>query len=78
VGFERGEAVAEIESGAVEGCAGEVTHRGDGRVECPAYLTLEDVELGIAEEAELEGEVLPNEESLDNAYSVGLRVRGGG
>jgi hypothetical protein len=37
----------------VEGCAGEVTYRGDGGVECSAYLTVEDVELRVAEEAEL-------------------------
>jgi hypothetical protein len=29
MGFEGGEAVAEVECGAVEGCAGEVAHRGD-------------------------------------------------
>jgi hypothetical protein len=67
VSFEGGKAVAEVGTGAVEGCAGEITHRGDGRAEWPAYLALEDVELGIVEEAELEGEVLPNEESSDDA-----------
>jgi hypothetical protein len=62
-----GEAVAEVVNRAVEDCTGEVVHRGDGRVECPADLALEDVELGlIAEEAELEGEVLPNEESSND------------
>jgi hypothetical protein len=60
VGFEEGEVVAEVRSGAVEAWAGEVTHRGDGRAECLADLALEGVELGIVEEAELEGEVLPN------------------
>jgi hypothetical protein len=39
---------------AVHGCAGEVTHRGDGGAECPADLALDDVELGIAQKAELE------------------------
>jgi hypothetical protein len=67
VGFEGGKAVAEVGSGAVEGSAGEVTHRGDGIAECPANLALPDVELGIAEDAELEGEVFPNEESSDYA-----------
>jgi hypothetical protein len=57
-GFEGGEAVAEVGGRAVEGGAGEVTHRGDGGAECSADLSFEDVELGAAEEAELEGEVL--------------------
>jgi hypothetical protein len=43
--FEGGEAVTEVRCGAVKGCAGEVTHRGDGRAECPADLALEDVEM---------------------------------
>jgi hypothetical protein len=30
VGFEGGEAVAEVVGGTVKGCAGEVMHRGDG------------------------------------------------
>jgi hypothetical protein len=51
----------------MEGCAGEVAYRGDGIAECPAYLAKEDVELGIVEETELEGEVLPNKESSDDA-----------
>jgi hypothetical protein len=33
VGSEGGKAVAEVGGGAVEGCAGEVTHRGDGGAE---------------------------------------------
>jgi hypothetical protein len=78
VGLEGGEAVTEVGCGAGEGGAGEITHRGVGRAECPADLVLNDVELGIAEEAELQGEVLPNEESSDNAYSAGLCERGGG
>jgi hypothetical protein len=41
----------------VEGGAGEVTHRGDGGVECAADLAFEDVEVRVGEEAELEGEV---------------------
>ena len=57
MGFEGGEAVAEVGSGAVEGCAREVAYRGDGGVECAADLAVEGVELGIGEEAELEGEV---------------------
>ena len=42
----------------MEGGAGEVTHRGDGGAECSADLSVEDVQLVVAEEAELEGEVL--------------------
>jgi hypothetical protein len=57
VGFEGGEAVSEVCGRAVEGGAGEVTHRGDGGAERPADLALEDVQLGVAEEAELKGEV---------------------
>jgi uncharacterized metal-binding protein len=76
--FEGGEAVADVGSGAVDGCAGEVVHRGDGRAECQADLALEGVELGIAKEADLEGEELPNEKSSDDSYSVGLGERGGG
>jgi hypothetical protein len=53
VGFEGGEAVAEVRLGAVEGCAGKVTYRGDGRAECSAYLAVGDVEMRVAEEAEL-------------------------
>jgi hypothetical protein len=41
-------------------------------------LVLEDVELRIAEEAELEGEVLPDEEAFDGADSAGLCEQGGG
>jgi hypothetical protein len=51
VGVEGGETVLDVGCGAVESCAGEVTHRGDGRAECPADLALEGVELGISEEA---------------------------
>jgi hypothetical protein len=58
VGFEGGQALAEVGGRAVEGCAGEVTHRGDGGAECSADLSFEGVELGVGEEAELEGEVL--------------------
>jgi hypothetical protein len=58
VGFEGGKAVAEVGGWAVEGCAGEVAHRGDGGAECSADLAFEGVQLGVAEEAELEGEVL--------------------
>jgi hypothetical protein len=47
----RGEAVAGVGGGAMEGCAGEVTHRGDGGAECPVDLPFKDVQLGIAEEA---------------------------
>jgi hypothetical protein len=72
VGFEGGEAVAEVGSGATEGCAGEAVYRRDGGVACPADSALKGVELGIAEEAELEEEVLPNDESSDDAYSTGL------
>jgi hypothetical protein len=43
VGFEGGNAVAEVGGGAVEGCAGEVTHRRDGGAECSAELFVEDV-----------------------------------
>jgi hypothetical protein len=43
---------------AVEGGAREVTHRGDGGAECSADLAVKDAELGVTEEAELEGEVL--------------------
>jgi hypothetical protein len=35
-------------------------------------LAVEDVELGVAEEAELEGEVLADKEASDDARSVGL------
>jgi hypothetical protein len=55
VSVKGGEAVAEVGCGAVEGCAGEVTQPGDGGAECPANLAFKDVELGIVEEAELEG-----------------------
>jgi uncharacterized phosphosugar-binding protein len=72
VGFEGGETITEFGCGAVEGCTREVTYRGGGRAECPAELALEDVELGIVEEAGLEGEMLPNDESSDDADSVGL------
>jgi hypothetical protein len=55
VGFEGGEAVAKFIAGSVEGCAGEVTHRGDGGAKCSAYLPFDDVQLGIVEEAGMEG-----------------------
>jgi hypothetical protein len=42
----------------VEGCAGEVAHRGDGGAECSTDLAFKGVHLGVVEEAELEGEVL--------------------
>jgi hypothetical protein len=61
MGFKGGEAVAEVGGRAVEGNAGEVTHRGDGGAECSAALAVEDVQLCVAEEAELEGEVLADE-----------------
>jgi hypothetical protein len=76
VGYEGVETVAEVGCGAVEGCAGEVTHRGDGGAECPADLALEDVELGFTEEAELEGEVRADDESSDYAYSAGVVFAG--
>jgi hypothetical protein len=43
VGFEGGEAVGEVRDRAVEGCAREVTHRGDGGAECSADLSIENV-----------------------------------
>jgi hypothetical protein len=43
VGFKGGEAVAEVRGGAVEGCAGEVAHRGDGGAECSADLAFQGV-----------------------------------
>jgi hypothetical protein len=78
VGFEEGEAVAEVGSGSVEGCSREITHLGDGTTEYPADLALEGVELGIVEEAEEEGEALPNEESSDDSYFAGQCEWGGG
>ena len=56
MGFEGGETIAEVCGRAVEGGAGKVTYRGDGGAECAAYLSFESVELGVGEEAELEGE----------------------
>jgi hypothetical protein len=41
----------------VKGGSREVTYRGDGGAVCAAYLTFEGVQLGVAEEAETEGEV---------------------
>jgi hypothetical protein len=70
VSFEGEEAVAEVGCGAVEGCAGEVTHQGDGGAECPNDLALEGVEFGVVEQTELEGEELANEESSNDADSV--------
>jgi hypothetical protein len=78
VGFDGGEAVTEVGCGAVEGCAGKVMHQENDGAEYPAYLALKDVELGIAVEAEMEVEKLPNEESSDDPYSAGLCERGGG
>jgi hypothetical protein len=70
MGFEGGEAVAEVGCGAVEGCAGEVAHRGHGGAECPADLAFR-LELGVAKEAELKGEVLAYEEAADDSYFAG-------
>jgi hypothetical protein len=41
----------------VEGGSGEVTYRGDCGAEGAAYLFIEGVLMGVAGEAELEGEV---------------------
>jgi hypothetical protein len=41
-------------------------------------LALKDIELGIAEEAELKGEVLANEESADDAIYAGVCEQGDG
>jgi hypothetical protein len=73
VGFEGGEAVAEVGGRAVEGCAREVAHRGDGGAECSADLAVEGVQLGVAEEAEFEIELLADEEAADDTYPAGLR-----
>jgi hypothetical protein len=56
----------------VKGGAGEVTYRGDGGAECAADLSFEGVELGVGENAELEGEVLADKESTDDPNSAGL------
>ena len=56
----------------MEGCAGKVTYRGDGGAECAADLSFESVELGVGEEAKLEGEMLSDEESTDDPDSAGL------
>jgi hypothetical protein len=48
----------------------EATHRGDGGAECPADLTLEDVELRVDEEVELEGELFAYDESFDAGLSL--------
>jgi hypothetical protein len=56
----------------MEGGAGEVTYRGDGGAECAAYLAFEGVELGVGEEAELEGEVFADEKPTDDPDSAGL------
>jgi hypothetical protein len=53
VGLKGGEAISEVRGRAVEGGAREVTHRGDGGAECSADLAIEDIQLGVAEEAEL-------------------------
>jgi hypothetical protein len=78
VGFEGGEAVAEVRCGVVKGCAGEVTHRGDGGVEFPTDFVLKDVELGVAEASEFEGEAFADEESSNDVDSAGLCERVGG
>jgi hypothetical protein len=72
VGFEGGEAVAEVGERAVEGDSGKVTYRGDGGAEWAADLSFESVELGVGEEAELEGQVFSDEESTDDPDSAGL------
>ena len=56
----------------MKGGAGKVTYRGDGGAECAADLSFESVELGVGEEAELEGEMLSDEESTDDPDSAGL------
>jgi hypothetical protein len=56
----------------VEGGAGEVTYRGDGGAEGAAHLAFEGVQLRVAKEAKLEGEVFSDEEASDDAYSAGL------
>ena len=63
---------------AVKGGAGKVTYRGDGGAECAADLSFQSVELGVGEEAELEGEMFSDEESTDDHDSTGLCKRGGG
>jgi hypothetical protein len=45
VGCDGGDAVAEVGGRAVEGGAGEVTHRGDGGAGCSADLSFEGVQL---------------------------------
>jgi hypothetical protein len=72
VGFEGGETVAKVGCGPVEGCAREVWHRRDGGAKSPVELALEGVQMGIAEETELEGEVRANKESSNDADSAGL------
>jgi hypothetical protein len=78
VSFEGRETVPEVGCGAVEGCAREVTHRGDGGAECPGGSALEGVELGVAKHNELGGEVLAKEETSNGADSSGLCNLGGG
>jgi hypothetical protein len=56
----------------VEGGAGEVAYRGDGGAECAAYLAFEGIELGVGEEAELEGEVFADKEATDDPDSARL------
>jgi hypothetical protein len=56
----------------VEGGAGEGTYRGDGGAKCAAHFSLEGVELGVGEEAELEGEVFVDKEPADDPDSAGL------
>jgi hypothetical protein len=54
----------------VEGGAEEVAYRGDGGTECSAYLSFEGVELGVGEEAELEGEMFADKEATDDPDST--------
>jgi hypothetical protein len=56
----------------MEGYAGKVTYRWDSGAERFAYLAFESVELGVAEEAGLEGEVFADEEASHDSDSTGL------
>jgi hypothetical protein len=56
----------------VKGCAGEITFLCDSEAERSPDLTLEGAELGVAEETELEGEVLTNEEASGDLDFAGL------
>jgi hypothetical protein len=53
----------------VEGGAGKVAYREDGGAECAAYLSFEGVELGVTEEAELEGEVFADKSTDDSDFA---------